>query len=134
MINPRLLDIRLIGTLPGHDNDIDDEKQPEVPIKQPDETMYRKSKKLFDGIQDEMIFKKHLPTQLEINKFLESLKMKVIHNYDIPMSIIEYSAEYEKSQFFKETYKYITKGDIPSQIRGHALKKLKTECEDYLVI
>ena len=96
--------------------------------------MYRKSKKLFDEIQDEMIFRKHLPRQLEINKFLESLKRKVIHDYDIPISIKELSAEYEKSPFFMDIYKYITKGHIPSSTKGQALRKLKTECEDYLVI
>ena len=26
LINPRPLDVRLLGTLPGYDNDIDDEK------------------------------------------------------------------------------------------------------------
>ena len=30
LINPRPLDIRLLGTLPGYDNDIDDEKQLDV--------------------------------------------------------------------------------------------------------
>ena len=134
MINLTPLDIRLLGTLPGYDNDIDDEKQPGVSIRQPNKTMCRKSKKLFDEIQDEMIFRKHLPRQLEINKFLESLKRKVIHYYDIPISIKELSAEYEKSPFIKDIYKYITKRHIPSQIRGQALRKLKTECEDYLVI
>ena len=69
-----------------------------------------------------MIFRKLLPRQLEINKFLESLKRK------------ELSAEYEESPFFKDIYKYITKGHIPSQIKGHVLKKLKAETEDYLVI
>ena len=60
LINPRPLDIRLLGTLPGYDeNDKDDKNQPEVSIRQPDKTMYRKSKKLFDEIQDEMIFRKH---------------------------------------------------------------------------
>ena len=133
LINPRPLDIRLLGTLPGYDNHIDDEKKPEVSIGQPDKTMYRKFRKLFDEIQDEMIFRKHLPRQLEINKFLESLKRKVIHDYDIPISIKELRAEYEKSPFFKDIYIYITKGHIPSQIRGHAWRKSKTECEDYLV-
>ena len=56
LINPRHLDIRLLGTLPGYDDDDDDKNQPEVSIRQPDKTMYRKSKKLFDEIQDEMIF------------------------------------------------------------------------------
>ena len=126
--------IRLFGTLSGFDNDIDDKHQPEVFISQPDKTMYRKSRELFDEIQDEMIFRKHLPRQLEINKFLESLKRKVIHDYDIPISIKELSVEYEKSPFFMDIYKYITKGYIPSSIKGQALRKLKTECEDYLVI
>ena len=94
LINPRPLDIRLLGTLPGYDEGgKDDKNQPKVSIRQPDKTMYRKSKKLFDEIQDEMIFRKHLPRQLEINKFLESLKRKVIHGYDIPISIKELSAE-----------------------------------------
>ena len=113
LINPRPLDIRLLGTLSAYDKSIDDKKQPEVSIRQPDMTMYRKSKKMFDDIQDEMIFRKQLPRQLEINKFLESLKRKVKHDYDIPISIKELSAEYEKSPFFKEIYKYITKGHIP---------------------
>ena len=134
LINPRPSDIRLLGTLPGYDDNIDDRIQPEVSIRQPDRTMYRKSMKLFDEIQDEMIFRKHLPRQLEINKFLESLKRNVIHDYDIPVSIKELSAEYEKSQFFMDIYKYITKGHIPSSIKGQALRKLKTQCEDYLVI
>ena len=95
--------------------------------------MYRKSKKLFDEIQDEMIFRKHLPRQLEIYKFLESLKRKLIHDYDIPISIKELSAEYEKRPFFMDIYKYITKGHIPSAIKRHALRKLKTECEKLLI-
>ena len=64
--------------------------------------MYRKFRKLFDNIKDEMIFRKHLPRQLEIHKFPESLKRKVIHDYDIPISTKELSAEYEKSPFFKD--------------------------------
>ena len=44
LINPRPLDIRLLGTLPGYDNEMDDENQPEVSIRQPDKTMYRKSR------------------------------------------------------------------------------------------
>ena len=80
---------------------------------------------MFDEIQDEMIFRKHLPRQLKINKFLESPKRKVIHDYDIPTSIAELSAEYEKSPFFMDIYKYITKGHIPFSIKGQALRKLK---------
>ena len=40
LINPRPLDIGLLGTKPGYDNDIDDKNQPEVSIRQPDKTVY----------------------------------------------------------------------------------------------
>ena len=81
-----------------------------------------------------MIYSKHLPRHLEISKFLQSPKRKVKHDYEIPISIKELSAEYENSPLFEDIYKYITKENIPSQIRGHALRKLKTEWEDNLVI
>ena len=55
-------------------------------------------------------------------------------NMDIIVSIKELSAEYEKSPFFKDIYKYITKGHIPAQIKWKVLRRLKTEYEDYLVI
>ena len=132
-MNPKPSDIGLLGTLPGHYSNIDDEKQPEVSIRQPNKTMYKTFGIQFDKIQDEMIFRKHL-RQLEINKYLESFKRKAIHDYDIPISIKELSAEYEKSPFFEDTYKYITKRHIPSSIQGQALSKLKSECEDYLVL
>ena len=117
LINPRTLDIQLLGTLSGYDNDIDDKNQPEASIRQPDKIMCRKSMKLFDEIQDEMIFRKHLPRQLEINMFLESLKRKVIHEYDIPISIKELSAKYEKKPILygyiqvhnKRTYTFFNK-------------------------
>ena len=56
-----------------------------------------------------------------------------MHDYNLPISIKELSAEYGKSPFFKDIYRYITKGDIPSQIKGNALRRLKKKCEDYLV-
>ena len=71
LINPRPLDIRLLGTLP---DDKDDKNQPEVSIRQLIKQCTENQKKLFGEIQDEMIFRNHLPRQLEINKFLESLK------------------------------------------------------------
>ena len=46
LIYPRPLDIRLLDTLPDYDNDIDDKNQPEVSIRQPNKTMYRKPRKL----------------------------------------------------------------------------------------
>ena len=68
MINPRHLNIRLHGTLQGYDHDKDDKNQPEVSIGQPGKTMYRKLKKLFDEIQDEMIFRKHPARNKQVSR------------------------------------------------------------------
>ena len=58
----------------------------------------------------------------------------MICDHGIPISIKELIAECGQSPFFKDIDKCITKGHIPSQIKGHALRKLKTKCEDSLVI
>ena len=94
-------------------------------MRQPEKTMYWKFRKLFNEIQDDIIFRKNLPCQLGIEKFLESLKTKVIHNYDIPISIMGLGAEYKKSPFLKDIYKCITNGHIPSQINEDDLRRLK---------
>ena len=39
-----------------------------------------------------------------------------------------------KKPIFKDIYKYLTKCSIPSPVKGDTLKRLKTECEDYIVI
>ena len=96
--------------------------------------MYREFRNLFDEMQDEIIFRKHLPRQLAMNIYLESLKRKMIHDYEISISIKELSAKYEKSLFFEDIYKYKRKGHIPSKIKGNVLRRLKSECEEYLVI
>ena len=74
LVNQSSLNIRLLGTSLGYDNDIDDIKKPAVTMRQPNKTMNSKGRKLFDESSDEIIFRKHFPRQLEINKFLESLK------------------------------------------------------------
>ena len=90
LINPRPLDIRLLGTLPGYDeDDKDDRNQPEVSIRQPDKTMYRKSKKLFDEIQDEMIFRKHLPIQkANAVTIAEALLNRIVYQFGSPKTLI----------------------------------------------
>ena len=57
-----------------------------------------------------------------------------MHDNDIPISVKELSSEYETSPLFKDTYEHITKGHILSKTKADALRRLKTECEDYLVI
>ena len=43
LVNPRPLDIRLLGTLSDNNKDIDDIKHPEITIRQPEKTMWKDS-------------------------------------------------------------------------------------------
>ena len=122
MVNPRPFDIRLLGTLPVEDNGIDDMKQPEVAIRQTDKTVYRKSRNWFDETQGEMIFKKCFITR---NKQISRIpKKKVIHDYNIPISIKELSAQDKKSPFFKGNYRYI-KIAYSFTIKGRCFKQIE---------
>ena len=59
-----------------------------------------------------MMLRKHLPRQLEVKGFLDSLKRMVRYDYDIPIPVKELNAEYKESIFFKDIYKYIPKGQF----------------------
>ena len=129
---PRPIDIRLIGNLenPGDF----EEKEPEVHVRDPDEIMYRDPKPMIDHINDEDIIRKHLPKQVQLDKWIEKLKRKILQDYDIPITVKELIAEYEASPQFRDIYKYITKDFVPAQFKGHKLRTFKAQCEGYVVV
>ena len=42
-----------------------------------------------DHISDRDIFRKHIPKHAELDKFIKSMKEKVIHEYNIPITLKE---------------------------------------------
>ena len=86
--------------------------------------MYGDKHKLLDKIRDENIIHKHLPKQAEIDKYMEKLKKKILSNYEVPLTTKELTPEQKHSAFFKDTYKYIAMGRIPSEIMGKAARTL----------
>ena len=47
------------------------------------EELNEKKRKLFSKIPEDAIFRKHIPKQVELDKFIDALKEKVIHDYNI---------------------------------------------------
>ena len=45
-------------------------------IRLPDKQMYNDKQKLLENIKDENIFRKHLPKQAELDKYMENSKRK----------------------------------------------------------
>ena len=86
---------------------------------------------LFDHIIDHNVLRAHIPKQVEIDKFLDVLKQKVIHDYTLPLSAKQLRAEYKNSPFFKDIHNYISKETCC--FKGNALRLFKVECENYMI-
>ena len=79
-----------------------------------------KKRPLLDHIIDHNVLRAHIPKQVEIDKFLDVLKKKVIHDYTLPLSAKQLRAEYKNSPFFKDIHNYISKGTCC--FKGNALR------------
>ena len=129
ILEPIPIDVQLKGQLPSYETG----KEFEFPNLMPTEAeVQKRCSKLFDFIQTEEIMTKHIPKQKELDKFLEDMKYKVIHDYKIPLLIKEIRAAYSSSPYFKDIYKYIEKGY--NRYVGKAQRLFKMQCEEYVTI
>ena len=94
--------------------------------------MKEKKRKLFHKIPEETVFRKHIPKQLELDRFIDALKEKVIHDYNIPINIKALRAEYKRSPYFRDIVRYIKTGYC--SYVGKAQRIFKMLCEDYLLM
>ena len=123
------LNVRLIGKLPSFEIELDDQEK--WMINEVDKNRVRKQ--LLNKIKiDVDMVRRLLPKQVNLNKFLENLEHKVIHDYKIPLSVKELKAEYFSSPWFQDIYKYIRTGFC--RYTGHAKFAFKKTCEDYFLI
>ena len=132
LLNPQPIEIELRGRLPSYDVDKAIQKYPfsmDIPSI---EELNEKKRKLFNKIPEDTIFRKHIPKQVELDKFIDALKEKVIHDYNIPISVKALRAEYKKSPYFRDIVKYIRTGYC--SYVGKAQRLLKMLCEDYILM
>ena len=104
---PIPLNVRLVGKLPSFEIELDDQEK--WMINEVDKNRVRKQ--LLNKIKiDVDMVRRLLPKQVNLNKFLENLEHKVIHDYKIPLSVKELKAEYFSSPWFQDIYKYLRTG------------------------
>ena len=129
-LNPMSIDVTFRGKLPVFDKgkEINDHL-PNMTIN--DDLKDTKKRPLLDHIIDHNVLRAHIPKQVEIDKFLDVLKKKVIHDYTLPLSAKQLRAEYKNSPFFKDIHNYISKGTCC--FKGNALRLFKVECENYMI-
>ena len=132
LLNTQPIEIELRGRLPSYDVDKANQKYPfsmDIPSI---EELKEKKKKLFNKILEDTIFRRHIPKQVELDKFIDTLKEKVINDYNIPISVKAFRTEYKRSPYFRDIVKYISTGYC--SYVGKAQRLFKMLCEDYILM
>ena len=132
LLKPQPIEIELRGRLPSYEVDKAIKKYPFTMDIPSIEELKEKKRKLFHKIPEETVFRKHIPKQLELDRFIDALKENVIHDYNIPISIKALRAEYKRSPYFRDIVKYIRTGYC--SYVGKAQRLFKMLCEDYLLM
>ena len=76
LLKPQPIEIELRGRLPSYEVDKAIEKYPFTMDIPSIEELKEKKRKLFHKIPEETVFRKHIPKQLELDKFIDALKEK----------------------------------------------------------
>ena len=110
ILAPVNIDVTLKCQLPPFDMDKGFEAIHTTAEQLPDlESLFREDKPLFKPGTEISLFMKHIPKQQELDKFVDYLKKRVIHDYKVPLTVKELKAEYHVDPYFKDIVKYLEK-------------------------
>ena len=73
------------------------------------ESLFREDKPLFKSGTEISLFMKHIHKQQELDKFVDYLRKRVIHDCNVPLTVKELKAEYHVGPYFKDIIKYLEK-------------------------
>ena len=133
ILTPVNIDVTLRGQLPPFDMERSFDAIQASVEQFPDlESLFREDKPLFKPGTEISLFMKHIPKQKELDKFVNYLKQRVIHDCKVPLSVKELKAEYHVDPYFKDIVKYLEK-DYCRYV-GKAQTVFKMQCEDYVLV
>ena len=133
ILTPVNIDVTLRGQLPPFDMEKSFDAIQTSVEQYPDfESLFREDKPLFKPGTEISLFMKHIPKQKELDKFVNYLKQRVIHDRKVPLSVKELKAEYHVDPYFKHIVKYLEK-DYCRYV-GKAQTVFKMQCEDYVLV
>ena len=133
ILTPVNIDVTLKGQLPPFDMEKSFDAIQTSVEQYPDlESLFREDKPLFKPGTEISLFMKHIPKQKELDKFVNYLKQRVIHDCKVPLSVKELKAEYHVDPYFKDIVKYLEK-DYCRYV-GKAQTVFKMPCEDYVLV
>ena len=133
ILTPVNIDVTLKGQLPPFDMEKGFEAIHTTAEQLPDlESLFREDKPLFKPGTEISLFMKHIPKQQELDKFVDYLRKRVIHDCKVPLTVKELKAEYHVDPYFKDIVKYLEK-DYCRYV-GKAQTVFKMQCEDYVLV
>ena len=133
ILTPVNIDVTLKGQLPPFDMERSFDAIQTSVEQYPDlESLFREDKPLFKPGTEISLFMKHIPKQKELDKFVNYLKQRVIHDCKVPLSVKELKAEYHIDPYFKDIVKYLQR-DYCRYV-GRAQTVFKMQCEDYVLV
>ena len=133
ILTPVNIDVTLKGQLPPFDMEKSVDAIQTSVEQYPDlESLFREDKPLFKPGTEISLFMKHIPKQRELEKFVNYLKQRVIHDCKVPLSVKELKAEYHVDPYFKDIVKYLEK--YYCRYVGKAQTVFKMQCEDYVLV
>ena len=133
ILTPVNIDVTLKGQLPPFDMEKSFDAIKTSVEQYPDlESLFREDKPLFKPGTEISLFMKHIPKQKELDKFVNYLKQRVIHDCKVPLSVQELKVEYHVDPYFKDIVKYLEK-DYCRYV-GKAQTVFKMQCEDYVLV
>jgi len=123
------VDVRLDGRLPSYlpeePSSVPNYSLEDIPTKQAHPLFD------FDGGESQSVRRTRLPKQVDIDKMLNRLQRKVLHDYNTPVTLKELCSAYLKDPKFKDIYIYLSRGYCT--FTGYAQRTFKSECEDYIL-
>ena len=127
ILAPVKIDVTLKGQLPPFDMEKNFGTIHTTAENLPDlESLFREDKPLFKPGTEISLFMKHIPKQQDLDRFVDYLKQRVIHD------VKELKAEYHMDPYFKDVVKYLEE-DYCIYV-GKAQKVFKMQCENYVLL
>ena len=96
------------------------------------ESLFREDIPLFKPGTEISLFMKYIPKQQDLDRFVNYLKQRVIHDCNVPLTVKELKAEYHIDPYCKDIFKYLEK-DYCRYV-GKAQKVFKVQCENYVLL
>ena len=98
----------------------------------PDMSYIQKPYELTDLIDTIKLIQKFLPKQMDIDKFLNIIKRKVLKGTHLPLNIKEIQAGYLSSPYLKDLYLFLSQNKFPS--KRSSVKKVETLAENFVLL